>query len=115
MTDLANMSDNEINRRKFAVMKKICDEKGLPYHPSLVAWLQAHPPRETKALSAPEADPWDKYRKMLDGFIELYANPVRLKELRDFEVYQQLIRETPGDIACTLLVAINRLSNKESE
>lgn len=39
MVDLADMSDDEINRRKYTVMKNICDAKGLPYHPSLVAWL----------------------------------------------------------------------------
>ena len=37
---LDDLSDGEIRRRKFAVMKKICDEKHLPYSPSLVAYLE---------------------------------------------------------------------------
>jgi hypothetical protein len=38
--DLSTLSDEEINRRKFTLMKRICDEKKLPYHPSLVSWLE---------------------------------------------------------------------------
>jgi hypothetical protein len=37
--DLTNMNDDEINRRKFVLMQRLCDDKGLPYPPQLVAYL----------------------------------------------------------------------------
>lgn len=37
---LADMSDGELNRRKFTLMKRICDNKGLPYPDSLRVWLE---------------------------------------------------------------------------
>jgi hypothetical protein len=61
-------------------------------------------------MSAPESDPWDKYRAMLDEYIESYTDPLRFPATRDHSVYQQLMRQSPEDIACMLLVAINRLS-----
>lgn len=55
--------------------------------------------------------PWDKYRAMLDEYIESYTNPLRFEALRDIEVFHQIMRErTPEEIATVLLVAINRMT-----
>lgn len=63
-------------------------------------------------MSAPDGDPWDKYRAMLDEYVEAYHEPLRFQAMRDVEVYQQLMKQqSPEDIACMLLVAINRLGD----
>lgn len=36
---LQDMTDDEINERKFTLMQQLCDKNNLPYHPTLVAWL----------------------------------------------------------------------------
>lgn len=59
-------------------------------------------------------DPWDSYRTMLNEFIASYTNPTRFQELRDVEVYHELMRQTPENIATVLLVAINRLSERKT-
>lgn len=60
--------------------------------------------------SSESSDPWDKYRAMLDTYIEAYINPMSFPAIRDIEGYQRLIKENPEDITCMLLVAINRLT-----
>lgn len=60
-------------------------------------------------MSAPDEDPWDKYRAMLDDYIESYKH-ARFKELRDVDLFGPIMRQAPEDIAAVLLVAINRLS-----
>jgi hypothetical protein len=69
---------------------------------------------ENMSTTSNAEDPWDKYRAMLDAFIASYTNPTRFQELRDVEVYHELMRQTPEDIATVLLVAINRLSESKT-
>lgn len=54
-------------------------------------------------------DPWDKYRAMLDDYIEAYTHaPFQVS--RDVDLFGPIMQQPPEDIAAVLLVAINRLS-----
>lgn len=59
--------------------------------------------------SAPENDPWDKYRALLDEYLEAYTH-APFQEVRDVDLFGPIMQQTPEDIASVLLVAINRLS-----
>ncbi len=41
--NMEDWSDEKINRAKFAVLQKLCDQNSLPYPPALSAWLMRNP------------------------------------------------------------------------